>query len=183
MRPKLRKNPRSTSEPNDPEAARQYCLRLLSGRPRTHSELGEAMRRKGFAEEVVEQVLERYAEVGMIDDEVFARAWVSSRHRGRGLSKRALAGELRRKGVEPDFIDAAVEAVSDEDEREAALELARRRHRSLAGQPADAVMRRLVGMLARKGYGAGIAIPVVKQVLSEADSEAADLLDEEAHFD
>ncbi|MCH7231830.1 recombination regulator RecX [Glycomyces sp. L485] len=177
------KNPRSTSKPNDPEAARQYCLRLLSGRPRTKAELGDAMRRKGFEEEVVAEILDRYAEVGMIDDEVFARAWVDSRHRVRGLSKRALAGELRRKGVDAEFVDAAVEAVSDEDERAAALELARRRYRNLAGQEPDAVLRKLVGMLARKGYGAGVAIPVVKQVLAEADEGAAELLDEEAHYE
>lgn len=179
----MKQKPRSTSEPNDPEAARQYCLRLLSGRPRTKAELVDSMRRKGFAEEVIAEVLDRYAEVGMIDDEVFARAWVDSRHRSRGLSKRALAGELRRKGVDAAFVDAAVEAVSDEDERAAALELARRRCRSMSGQPAEAVMRRLVGMLARRGYGAGIAIPVVKQVMSEIDAEAAELLDEEAHFE
>ncbi|GAB3659554.1 regulatory protein RecX [Glycomyces tarimensis] len=177
------KKPQSTSKPDDPEAARQYCLRLLSGRPRTHSELGGAMRRKGFTEAVVTDILDRYSEVGLIDDAVFARAWVDSRHRGRGLSKRALAGELRRKGVEPELVDAAVESVSDEDERSAALELARRRYRSLAGQEPEAVLRKLVGMLARKGYGAGVAIPVVKQVLAEADEEAAALLDEEATYE
>lgn len=177
------KKPRSTSDPDDPEAARQYCLRLLSGRPRTRTELGEAMRRKGFAQEVVDGILERYSEVGMIDDAVFARAWVDSRHRVRGLSKRALAGELRRKGVDPEHVEAAVERVSDDDEREAALDLARRRYRGLAGQDPQAVLRKLVGMLARKGYGAGVAIPVVKQVLAEAENEAAELLDEDAHFE
>jgi regulatory protein len=141
------------------------------------------MRRKGFEEAVVTEILERYAEVGLIDDQVFARAWVDSRHRSRGLSKRALAGELRRKGVDPDFVDEAVAAVSDDDEREAALALARRRYRSLAGQSDDAVLRKLVGMLARKGYGSGVAIPVVKQVLAEAESDAAELLDEDAHFE
>jgi regulatory protein len=80
-------------------------------------------------------------------------------------------------------VDAAVEQVSDDDEREAALELARRRYRSLAGQTDDAVLRKLVGMLARKGYGSGVAIPVVKQVLAEAESDAAELLDEDAHFE
>jgi regulatory protein len=172
------KNPRSTSKPDDPEAARQYCLQLLSGRPRTRSELGDSMRRKGFEEEIVTDILERYAEVGLIDDAVFARAWVESR-----LSKRSLAGELRRKGVDPDFVDAAVEQVSDDDERAAALELARRRYRSLSSQTDDAVLRKLVGMLARKGYGSGVAIPVVKQVLAEAESDAAELLDEDAHFE
>lgn len=177
------KSPRSTSKPNDPEAARQYCLQLLSGRPRTRSELGDSMRRKGFEESVVSEILERYAEVGLIDDAVFARAWVDSRHRSRGLSKKVLAGELRRKGVDPEFVDEAVAAVSDEDEREAALALARRRYRSLAGQSDEAVLRKLVGMLARKGYGSGVAIPVVKQVLAEAESEAAELLDEDAHYE
>jgi len=141
------------------------------------------MRRKGFEEAIVTEILQRYAEVGLIDDEVFARAWVESRHRSRGLSKRSLAGELRRKGVDPAEVDAAVEQVSDADEREAALELARRRYRSMAGQPDDAVLRKLVGMLARKGYGSGVAIPVVKQVLAEAESDAAELLDEDAHFE
>ena len=61
------KNPRSTSKPNDPEAARQYCLNLLSGRPRTRTELGDSMRRKGFEEEIVTEILERYAEVGLIE--------------------------------------------------------------------------------------------------------------------
>lgn len=177
------KNPRSTSKPNDPEAARQYCLRLLEGRPRTRTELADSMRRKGFEEAVIAEVLDRYAEVGLIDDQVFARAWVESRHRSRGLSKRSLAGELRRKGVDPEFVDAAVEQVTDDDEREAALALARRRYRSLAGQSDDVVLRRLVGMLARKGYGSGVAIPVVKQVLAEAESDAAELLDEDAHFE
>lgn len=177
------KKPRSTSDPSDPEAARQYCLRLLSGRPRTKVELGDAMRRKGFDEQIVDEILDRYAEVGMIDDEVFARAWVDSRHRGRGLSKRALAGELRRKGVEPEFVDAAVSAVSEDDERTAALELARRRYRGMSAQPPEVVLRRLVGVLARKGYGAAVAIPVVKQVLSEADSEVAEMLDDEADFE
>ncbi|WP_100444972.1 regulatory protein RecX [Glycomyces xiaoerkulensis] len=177
------KNPRSTSDPHDPEAARQYCLKLLSGRPRTRAELGEALHRKGFDEDIVAGILERYAEVGMIDDAVFARAWVDSRHRARGLSKRALAGELRRKGVDTEHVDAAVEQVSDDDERDAALDLARRRYRSLVGQDPQAVLRKLVGMLARKGYGAGVAIPVVKQVLAEAESEAAELLDDDAHFE
>jgi len=141
------------------------------------------MRRKGFEETIIAEILQRYAEVGLIDDAVFARAWVDSRHRSRGLSKKVLAGELRRKGVDPDFVEEAVAAVSDEDEREAALALARRRYRSLAGQPNEAVLRKLVGMLARKGYGSGVAIPVVKQVLAEAENDAAELLDEDAHFE
>jgi regulatory protein len=141
------------------------------------------MRKKGFTEEIVADILDRYAEVGMIDDAVFARAWVDSRHRGRGLSKRALAGELRRKGVDAELVDEAVDQVSEEDERAAALEMARRRYRSLSSQEPQAVLRKLVGMLARKGYGAGVAIPVVKQVLAEAEEEAAELLDEDAHFE
>ncbi|QSB06596.1 regulatory protein RecX [Natronoglycomyces albus] len=163
----------SKPEPGSPEAARQYCLRLLSARPRTYAELTKALEKREFEAEVIAEVLDRYAEVGMIDDEVFARAWVTSRHRSRGLARRALAGELRRKGVESDHIDQALQEVSDDDERSAALDLARRRVRSLHGKPHEVIVRRLVGQLARRGYPAGLAFSVVKEVLEEQEETAA----------
>ena len=84
--------------PVDPRrSGREICLRQLSVRPRTRTELADAMRKRGIPEEVAAEVLDRYGEVGIIDDEAFARAWVTSRHHGRGLAKKALAGELRRR--------------------------------------------------------------------------------------
>ena len=85
----------------DPEArARQICLRLLTAAPRTRAQLAQAMRRGGVPAEAAEAILVRFADAGLIDDAVFARAWVESRHHSRGLSKRSLSAELRRNGVQ-----------------------------------------------------------------------------------
>jgi regulatory protein len=162
------------SKPVEPaEQAREICLRLLSFRPRTRAELATALRGKGIADEVADEVLDRYGEVGIIDDEAFARAWVTSRHHGRGLARRALAGELRRKGVESEAVGAALDELDPEIEVETARTLVERKLRSDRGAPPEALFRRLVGMLARKGYPAGLAFRVVKEVLNERADPAA----------
>src|SRR5690606_7567137 len=89
----------------DPEAAaREICLRLLSASPRTRAQLADALRRKDIPDDVAERVLGRFTDVGLIDDEAFAQAWVQSRHTGRGLARRALAQELRHRGVADDTV-------------------------------------------------------------------------------
>src|SRR5262252_2569444 len=98
------------SGPQDPEArARQICLRLLTAAPRTRAELAQAMRLDGVSDEAAEAVLVRFADVGLIDDAAFARAWVESRHYSRGLAGRALAAELKQRGVDAGEIRDAVE--------------------------------------------------------------------------
>ncbi|MBK3647469.1 regulatory protein RecX, partial [Streptomyces sp. MBT33] len=95
--------------PADPvERARAICLRLLTGTPRTRKQLADALRKREIPDEAAEEVLSRFEEVGLINDGAFADAWVESRHHGRGLARRALAQELRTKGVESELIDAAV---------------------------------------------------------------------------
>ncbi|GAA4948517.1 regulatory protein RecX [Actinoplanes utahensis] len=163
--------PRSESE-----VAREICLRQLAVRPRTRAELAKVLQRKEISEEVIAEVLDRYDEVGIIDDAAFARAWVSSRHHGRGLARRALANELRQRGVDAEVAGAALEAVDDEAEATAARALVDRKLRTATGSP-DAVFRRLVAMLARKGYPAGIAIRAVKDALAARDAEAAEFAD------
>jgi len=153
--------------PADPvEAARQICLNQLDHAPRTRAELAAGLRRKGVEDEVAEQVLGRFAEVGLIDDAVFAQLWVSSRHRGKGLARRALTQELRRKGVADDAVAEAVDGLDPELELATARALVDRRLRTTAGLPLQARVRRLAGMLARKGYPAGTAFRVVKEALA-----------------
>ncbi|POX41886.1 regulatory protein RecX, partial [Streptomyces sp. Ru72] len=95
--------------PGDPvEQARAICLRLLTGTPRTRKQLADALSKREIPEDVADEVLSRFEEVGLIDDSAFADAWVESRHHGRGLARRALAQELRTKGVDSALIDAAV---------------------------------------------------------------------------
>ncbi|NKI42731.1 recombination regulator RecX [Streptomyces physcomitrii] len=165
--------------PGDPvEQARAICLRLLTGTPRTRAQLAEALRKRGIAEEVAEEVLARFEDVGLINDGAFADAWVESRHHGRGLARRALAQELRTKGVDSAVIEEAVGQVDAEQEEERARELVARKLRSTRGLERDKRLRRLAGMLARKGYSQGLALKVVREAL-EQEGEDVGELDEE----
>lgn len=169
---------RRPAVPQDPvHQAREICLRLLTVRPRTRVELLQALLRKGIEEDVAEQVLGRLDEVGLVDDAAFAEVWVRSRHNHQGLGRRALAVELRRKGVTDDFAATALEAVDADAEEERARQLVRKRLRVLGGADEPSKIRKLVGMLARKGYSEGLAFRVVKDELRVAGEETS-LLDE-----
>jgi regulatory protein len=159
---------------SDADRAREICLRLLAVRPRTRQELASALRQRGIPAEVADEVLERYGEVGMVDDRAFARAWVTSRHHGKGLASRALAGELRRKGVEAEAIGAALDEIGGDVQARTARELVDRKLRGDRGGAPDAALRRLVGMLARKGYPPGLAFRVVREALAEAEMRVDD---------
>ncbi|MEU5287346.1 recombination regulator RecX [Streptomyces sp. CA-278952] len=165
-------------EPRDPvEQARNICLRLLTGTPRTRKQLADALRKREIPDEAAEEVLARFEDVGLIDDAAFAGAWVESRHHGRGLARRALVRELRTKGVDSTVIDEAVGRLDPDQEEETARELVARKLRSTRGLDRDKRLRRLAGMLARKGYGEGMALRVVRQALEE-EGEDTEGLDE-----
>ncbi|MFC8623476.1 recombination regulator RecX [Streptomyces anulatus] len=165
-------------EPRDPvEQARNICLRLLTGTPRTRKQLADALRKREIPDEAAEEVLARFVDVGLIDDAAFAGAWVESRHHGRGLARRALVRELRTKGVDSAVIDEAVGQLDPDQEEETARELVARKLRSTRGLDRDKRLRRLAGMLARKGYGEGMALRVVRQALEE-EGEDTEGLDE-----
>jgi regulatory protein len=165
--------------PADPaERARGICLRLLTGNPRTRKQLADALRKREIPDEVADEVLSRFEEVGLINDGAFADAWVESRHHGRGLARRALAQELRTKGVDPTLIDEAVSHLDSEQEEERARELVDRKLRSTQGLDRDKRLRRLAGMLARKGYSQGMALRVVRQALEEEGEDTEFLGDE-----
>jgi regulatory protein len=127
---------------------------------------------------VAEKVLGRFSEVGLIDDATFAEQWVRSRHASRGLARRALAAELHRKGVDRGVADEALADLDMECERRKARELIDRRLRTLAvGCPEERARtgRRLLGMLARKGYPAGVATEVVRAALAERGADEEEL--------
>ncbi|MCG5472291.1 recombination regulator RecX [Micromonospora sp. LAH09] len=162
---------------DESEVAREICLRQLAVRPRTRAELAGALAKRGISEQVSAEVLDRYDEVGIIDDAAFARAWVSSRHTGRGLARRALANELRRKGVDGEVATEALGELDEETEADTARTLVERKLRTARGEP-DAIFRRLVGMLARKGYPPGVAIRAVKDALAAQSAEAAEFAEQ-----
>jgi regulatory protein len=178
---------RDSPQEDDPEAqARQVCLRLLTHAPQTRAQLAVALSRRGIPGEVADHVLERFTDVGLIDDAAFARAWVESRHYSRGLAGRALSAELKRRGVADDEIRDAVAGLGPEAEVATARELAARKLAATRGQPTQARVRRLTGMLARKGYSPELAFRVIREAM-EAEGTDADLGEEppsdEAYLD
>lgn len=150
----------------DPESvARTIVLNKLAAQARCKQELAEALRNKAVPDEVATRVLDRFEELGLIDDADFAEQWVRTRQESRGLSRRALRMELRRKGVADELISDAVAQVDDEDELAAARRLADRKLRSMRGLDSSVQARRLVGMLARKGYPPAVASHVVRETI------------------
>jgi regulatory protein len=160
----------------DPESvARTIVLTKLTAKARSRQELAEALAARSVPDDVATKVLDRFTEVGLINDAAFAEAWVEGRQLSRGVSRRSLMQELRRKGVADDVIDASVAGLDEEHEREVARSLVDRKLRSTRGLPPDKRLRRLVGMLARKGYPSAVAMSVVREAISEGDQELAEL--------
>ena len=160
--------------------ARKILLDQLTVQARTRAELATRLARKGVPEEVADRLLTRFEEVGLVDDEAFARSWVESRQSGKRLARRALALELRRKGIPDETARTVLDEVDPDDEVESARLLVRRRSRTVARLDRVTAMRRLLGMLARKGYPSGVAMQVVRE---ELDALAADVRDEDADPD
>ncbi|KAA0081378.1 recombination regulator RecX [Mycolicibacterium sp. P9-64] len=151
------------------EQARAVCLRLLTVRARTRAELTGQLTKRGYPDDVSAMVLDRLADVGLIDDEDFAEQWVRSRHVNAGKGKRALASELRTKGIDDDVIAGALADIDSDAERVRAEQLVAdklRRERLTDDADDVKVARRLVGMLARRGYNQSMAFDVVKVALA-----------------
>jgi regulatory protein len=170
--------------PRDPEAAaRQVCLRLLTLAPRTRAQLADALRRRHILDEAAEAVLDRFTEIGLIDDPAFARAWVESRHHGRGLSRRALSSELHRHGVGDEEVHEAIELVDDDQEAAMARQVIAGKVRVTRGQPSATRIRKLMDVLARKGYGAALAYRVVREALEAEGAYDAEIAGQMAEPD
>jgi regulatory protein len=159
----------------DPYArAREVVLNQLTAGPRTRVQLQRAMTRKQIPEDVMSSVLDRFEEVDLIDDAEFARQWVESRHAGRGLARRALAYELRQRGVAEATVKSAVDELSTSDELTTARELVRRKASAMRADDPQRRLRRLAGMLARKGYSSGVAMQAIREELAELETEIYD---------
>ncbi|MFC7450087.1 recombination regulator RecX [Rhodococcus daqingensis] len=165
--------------------AKDLCLRLLTDRARSRAELAKKLADKGFDEDVAVRVLDRLTAVGLIDDASFAAQWVHSRHTFSGKGKRALAMELRTKGVAPEVAAQALGQIDGDDERARATDLVRRKLRTTSldfpvdgpggrSSERERTVRRLVSMLARRGYPQGMAFDVVKSELARAGADTED---------
>ena len=153
-------------EEADPYAvARAVVLGLLTGSPKSRAELERALRRKGCADDVAAEVLDRMEHVGLVDDTAFAETFVRSKQATRGLAGRALAHELRAKGVDEETARGVLDEIDPHSERETARALVEKRLGRMHGLDRDVQTRRLAGMLARKGYGGEVAHGVIRECL------------------
>jgi regulatory protein len=164
--------------PGDPDTvARAICLRLLNLRARSRAELADALAARDVPDDAATRVLDRFTEVGLIDDAALAASLAGAQHRERGLARRAIAGKLRERGL-ADELDDALSVIDTDSERSRARELVDRRRRALTGLAPDVQARRLVSLLARKGYPSGLAYAVVREALAaerdwDSDGELA----------
>lgn len=143
------------------------CLRLLTARARTRAELAGQLAKKGYPDDVSNRVLDRLAGVGLVDDADFAEQWVRSRRANAGKSRRALAAELHIKGVDNDVITTALAGVDASADRDRAELLVRAKlRREVLSEDDTKVSRRLIGMLARRGYSHTVACEVVSAELA-----------------
>ena len=160
---------RDDPEPDHESVARKILLDALTGQARSRKELADKLAKKEVPAELAAALLDRFEEVGLVDDGAFARAWIASRQPGKGLARRALAQELRRKGIDDEVAREALDEIDPDDEDSAARALVRKKLRTMHGLDHDKATRRLVGMLARKGYPPGMAFAVVRDELGAAE--------------
>ncbi|WP_223398903.1 regulatory protein RecX [Nocardioides rotundus] len=164
------------AEADQESVARKILLDQLTGQARSRHELETKLRSKGVPDGLAAALLDRFEEVGLVDDEAFARSWIGSRQPGKGLGRRALAQELRRKGIDDEVAREALDEVDPDAEEAAARALVRKKLRGLQRVDHATATRRLVGMLARKGHAPGLAWRVVREELGEQE-ESQELLD------
>jgi len=146
--------------------ARSIALRLLTSAPRSRAQLAEAMARREVPDDVASAVLDRFTEVGLVDDAAYARMLVRSRHDDRGLARRALGEELRRKGISAELSAAALSELDPESERATAQRLVARKLAGTRGLDTQVRVRRTVAALGRKGYPPGTVMEIVREYLA-----------------
>ena len=149
----------------------EAALRLLALGPRSEHDLRERLeRRRGFRREAVDHAVARMRELGYVNDAAFAKFYVEARQAS-PRSKRALAFELGRKGVDRGHTEVALE---DHDDAEAAYAAAQRRLRSLQGADRVTFERRLGNFLASRGFGFGVARVTIQRCWRELSGAVED---------
>jgi len=161
-------------EPDLHDVARQIVLRQLAMAPRSRAQLEQKLAQRGCPVDVAAAVLDRMSEVGLIDDHAYAQMLVRSQQARRGLAKRALARELRTKGIEDDLAQEALASISDADERSRARDLVDKKLRAMNGLGIDVQTRRLAGMLARKGYSPNLTYAVIRDAIADTPEHLPD---------
>lgn len=158
----------SLAEAEAKRGALESALRLLSYRPRSERELRERLARKGFRRPAIDETAGRLRDLGYLDDAAFARFWTETKQALRPRSRRLVASELRRRGVERDTAEEATAGIADED---AAYAAASRRLRALRGLEYRTFRERLGGFLTRRGFSYDVARRTIERCWTELEEE------------
>ncbi|MFZ5881988.1 MAG: regulatory protein RecX [Chloroflexota bacterium] len=158
------------------ERAYQQAMLYLSYRPRSEAEIRQNLRKHEYPEEVIEETLDRLRQARLANDDEFARAWVDNRSTFRPRSRRALAMELRQKGLSD---EAAQSALAGVDEETLAYEAARKRAARLSGLDWIEFRKKMSDFLARRGFPYSIVAPTVRRIWNETHFGQEQNLDEE----
>jgi len=152
------------------EVVREMALRRLDRRAYSQAELKAVLLRRGADEEVVDQVLQRLAGVGLLDDKAYASDLVEQGQGLRHLSRRAVVLDLQRRGLSPEVIDEVTIELDDQADLAAARQVAASKKGSLINLEPAVAWRRLTSALARKGYGPAVVYQVANETLRETDN-------------
>ncbi|MCU0278647.1 MAG: recombination regulator RecX [Candidatus Nanopelagicales bacterium] len=157
---------------SDPyEVARLIALQQLDVKPRTVAEIHHTLLSRGIPVEVADHLVERFREVGLLDDRVYAQLWVESRMRSRGLGAMALRQELRRHKVPDDVIEETLAGIDGEDALQAAVEQVRPRVARCELPLSNRDRQRLLGFLMRRGHSPSVASRALEVVQEEIGEE------------
>jgi regulatory protein len=164
------------------ERAMQQALLFLSYRARSENEIRKNLSKHEIPDAVIEETIERMRREGFADDKKFASAWVENRSTFRPRGRRALALELRQKGIDDHTIESALEGIDDE---ALAYEAGQKKARKLAlslskGQEWTEFRKKMSEFLARRGFSYSVIAPIVKRLWNEAHAEGEEqIIDDE----
>ncbi len=159
------------------EVAYQKAMRFLGYRARSVAEVRENLQKHEIPEAVIEEVLKRLQEANLLNDQEFAQAWVENRNTFRPRSRRALAMELRHKGLDDEVVQEALD--KNVDENTLALEAARKYLRKVQKLEWPEFRQKLGSFLGRRGFSYGVIAPVLQQVWSETRPGGSQSIDDE----
>lgn len=151
------------------EAAYARCLRLLNQRDRTMAEMRQYLKRHEVTEPVIDDVIGRLERANLIDDKRFAQNWIENRSEFRPRSRRALAFELRTRGIAPDAIEDALEQTDEEGMAYRAAKKQSTKYRNLDWPE---YRQKMIAFLGRRGFSYGTSAPVVQRIWQEKQSES-----------
>ena len=157
-----------SSVDNLEERARSIILRLLEKGPKSSSELLEVLLKNEIPLEIAKPLIERFTEVELINDQVYAQDLADASRRTKGLARSMVKRKLETKGLDKELIDQVASEISDEDELAVATELAIKRLGQLSHLQPEARKRRLVGFLQRRGFGSSAVFAAIREAESDA---------------